>query len=551
MKKISRLQRRRPHLASDPQIAPDWADVAGGTAPRIPSLDEYDFLGFDFESMGLRKQTDQPVQGGFVKMTPDLSVSETLNVKILPNVYSIPGPRALEVTHLAPEDLTSTDRISEFKAAFEISSMLNDNRMKGKRVFCGYNTISYDEQLLRYFLFRNLMNPYLTTGKNSRRLDLFPIFQYLDYVRPGIIHPGRDAEGKVSWKLSDVMEANGLEAEGAHDAVEDTLFVMQLLKRFIQGAPDLVAPLIELSDRWHINGLIKRNYGNADFVMMFSHFGRPEVHPLAPATGIDDKGYKTLCVDLSVPPREWLDLSPEQIALQANQSGSAFRVVKSNACPLLFDRQDETLLKALKERGYRCDYDIYEARAREVRRPEFLAKLRKASRLIAEADEIKFGGLKYCAEDRLYNGFVSDPDKHLCEAFHAAASWEERAAMVDRFKDDRIRDFANRLIAQYAGEGLQTVESCKALQEQYRLRLMEDADLDDSVQTIGAARRELDEVGDMELRDRCAAMLDQYEARAHAEIERLDRLIGELSGEVPPAPPEQPDDLDFGLFARR
>ena len=548
MTKISPLLRRRPSQQTFASEAAEYGSSGASEGKEAITLRQYSFLGFDFESSGLRKQTDQPVQGGFVEMSSDLEVLKTLNVKIFLNVYSIPGPRALEVTHLTPEDLLSPDRISEFKAAFKISSMLDDNRRDGKRVFCGYNTLSYDEQLVRYFLFRNMLNPYLTTGKNSRRLDMFPIAQFLHFVRPGIILPGKDAQGNISWRLSDVMEANGLGAEGAHDAVEDTMFVMELLKLFIQRAPDLVVPLVELSDRATVNRLINRNFGGSDFVLMYTHFGMSEVHPLAPMTTVDDKGYKTLCVDLSVPIREWADLSPEEIAVKSRQPGSPFRVIRANTCPLVFDRHDETLNKALRERDYRCDQETYEARAKEARSPAYLDKLRKASRLIAEEAETAFSGDKVTAEDAIYDGFVGKADWHLGREFHAAESWEQRAAMVGKFQDRRIREFANRLVAMHADDSLQTVESCQALKEQYRLRLEDDPDVERSVQTIGVARRELEEVQDLALRDECDRMITSYEDRARAEIARLDRRIAELTS---PPPPPASDDLDFGLFARR
>jgi exodeoxyribonuclease I len=477
----------------------------------------------------------------------------TLDVNMFPNVYSIPGPRALEVTRLTPEDLSSPDRISEFKAAFEISTMLSDIAMDGKRVYTGYNTLSFDEPLMRYFFFRNLLNPYRTTGKNVRRLDLFPVFQYLHFVRPGIVLPGMDAQGNVSWRLSYVMEANGFKAEGAHSAVEDTIFVLDLLtQKFIKGAPDLVVQMVELSDRMAVNKLIKRNYGGGDFLLLFTHFGMPEVHPVAPVTSIDSNGYKTLCVDLSVPIREWESLSPEEIAAKSRQPGSPFRIIKANTCPMLFDRKDETLSAALRERDYRSDQEIYEQRAKEVRNPVYLDKLRKAARLIEKEADQAFSGPKVTVEDSLYDGFVDKSDWALGEKFHAAESWETRAAMIPQFKDWRMRHFANRLLAMHGPEEVQTPESLSALKEQFELRLRDDAEVERSVQTIHVARRDLDEVQDDELREKCARMINAYEDQARAEIARIERRLEEWGhGEGEDTAPPQHQELDFGLFSQR
>lgn len=506
--------------------------ATASTIPPTVTVPRYEFIGYDLEALGLRTQTDQPVQAGLVVLGPGLRLLRVFNIEMVMNPYAVPGPRALEVTRLRLRDFTKAGRVPEVKAASDIKSILDDGRSDSKRVFFGYNFLSFDEQMIRHMLFRNLISPYLTTGRNSRRLDLFPAFQYLHFVRPGLIRPGIDAEGKPSWRLSNVMKANGLDAEGAHDAVVDMQFTSELLQMFDEKARDVMEQMIELSDKAGLTRLVENNLTGSSYLLRFAHYGMPEVTPLAPIILMKDAGEKVLGLDLSVPPREWLNLTPEEIARKVFEPGSPLRMVKLNNSPILMPSNDPTLTTALQREGYRTDHETYAERARLARRPDFVARFHEAAKLIRADNAARFKGPKPVTEAKLYDGFMSNADRSLCEQFHEVESWREKAEIVKKLRDERLRELGNRLIAIHAPEELQTVESHAALREQYALRLSGDDSLDDSVQTVFAARRELAEVEDPELRAEFSGMLNDYEDRARQEIARLDAAIAALTGSV-------------------
>jgi exodeoxyribonuclease I len=497
--------------------------------PVRPQLNKYEFIGYDLEALGLRVQTDQPVQAGLVALCEDLKLLRVVNIKMVVNPYSVPGPKALEVTRLRLRDFTTSDRVPEVKAASDIRSILDDDRDDSKRVFFGYNFISFDEQMIRHMLFRNLISPYLTTGKNSRRLDLFPSFQYLHFVRPGLIHPGIDGDGKPSWRLSSVMKANGLAAEGAHDAVADMMFTSELLRLFSQRAKDVLTQMIELSDKAALVRLVESNLSGSRYLLHFTHFGMSEVTPMAPIVLMKDAGEKALGLDLSVPPREWINLTAQEIAEKVFEPGSPLRLVKLNTSPILTPSDDPTMTEALRREGYRTDHETYSERALLARRPDIVERFREAAKIISSSNQARFGGPKPVPEAQLYDGFMSRADRQLCERFHEVEGWGEKVEIVGKLQDRRLRSLGHRLIAMYAPEELQTAESYEALKEQYVLRLSGGDEIDDSVQTLAAARRELAEVGDPELHAEFAGMLDAYEERAHQEVLRLNAAIAGLA----------------------
>lgn len=124
------------------------------------------------------------------------------------NPYAVPGPKALEVTGLRLACLRSSDQMTEFVAARTIANVIGrvpTVEAIRKKVFFGYNILSYDEDLLKLFLFRNLRDVYHTRGKTERRVGLCPALQYLHFLAPGLIKPGRKEDASISCKLSDVM----------------------------------------------------------------------------------------------------------------------------------------------------------------------------------------------------------------------------------------------------------------------------------------------------------------------------------------------------------
>lgn len=522
--------------------------LMGRRALKQRTLPDYDYIGYDSEALGLFCDTDQPVQAAFVKLDPDFHVTRSLNLKIMRNPYAVPGPKALEVTGLRPACLHSSDRMTEFDAARKIANVIGKSptvEAIRKKVFFGYNILSYDEGLLRYFLFRNLQDVYLTTGKNERRLDLFPAFQYLHFVSPGLIKPGRKEDGSISWKLSDVMAANGLIAENAHDAEADTMMTADLLILFVQRAQSVFEMFVNLSDKRHLSKMLSEHMHGSSFVMEFSHFGSPEVTPLAPMARVGLKGHKTLGVDLAIHPREWMEMSAEEIAANLYKADSPFRVVKHNACPIIASPDDVRLRARLEQMRYRCDYELFERRASYIRRPDVVEKFQQVTQIMEAENREKFGGRKVARESELYNKFVSDADRNLCRIISREEEWDQRMKQIGKLTDPRLRDFAGRLVAMHAPEECVCEEHLLALREQYAIRLNDD-DESGTVQTIAIAEKELENVSDPALREECADMLKGLRKDFKEEIELIDACVADMRAVA--SGPEDTRQLDLGLF---
>lgn len=483
--------------------------------------DTFDFVGYDWEALGLRVATDQPVQGGFIKLDRNLEVVDSLDVTMCLNDYAVPGPRALEVTGLSPSDLDTSDRIAEYLGAQRVSDILSDDRKEGKRLYFGYNTMSYDEELTRYFLFRNLQRPYKTSGKFSRRLDLYPSFQYLHFIRPGLIHPKIKDDGGVSWRLGDVVEANGITKMKAHDGFEDTVMTKDLMIKFLREAEDVFWQCVEMSNKHAIGQTLQDASTGSEFVMHFTHFGMPDVRPLAPMARVGHKGHKVVCVDLAVSPREWVDMSVDDILANLYSPESPFKVIKPNACPQIINRHDPSLKAALDREEYRNDYGTFEARASYIRDRRIVQKLEQVTSRMEEETRKKFSGRKVTTEYELYGSFPGRADENHAKMFLRTEDWQERVKIANQIKDHRLRDFAHRLIAMHGPDEVQTVESLQALRNQIELRLSSEENVVRDVLTIDGARSELGELEDESLRDACRQMLDDRQLEFETRVANL------------------------------
>ncbi len=485
-----------------------------------------EFVGYDFEALGLMPWTDHPTQAGFVRFSPTMEPEVELNVKICLSPYSVPGPKALEVTDLQPEDLNSDERISEYEAAAQLANFLTERPSDRERVYFGYNILGYDEELMRAFMFRNLQEPYWTSGRGVSKIDLLPTVRFLHHIRPGIIKPGSRPDGTLSWRLEHVIAANGLSTDQSHEAVEDAYSAADLLNIILQEAPDVLWTCIKRSNKNKIKELLEQNIEEDGHVVEFTYWGEPKLSPLKPITTYGAGGNTFLCVELDGDLQELIDLPAEELQGKVFSKDSPFRIMKANACPFVFAKSTKFLPAQRNMEQVRANIEVLQDSA-------IRSKLVQVAALLASESKDKFREKKLVSEKAIYDGFVGRDDKHWREQFNQAESWEERLSMVEGFDDPRLKEFALRIIGSNAPEDVQDFRTAKALSRQIRLRLSDDPRVMKDIQTISAAREELDNVEDDAFRAKCSVMLDDVENRMRETLEVLKDYEQVVTGDAP------------------
>lgn len=184
------------------------------------------YLFYDIETTGLNKAFDQVLQFAAIRTDEDLNEIERHEFLIRLNPDVIPSPHAIIVHGLSIEDLYRGQ--SEAEAIKKIHQIMNTPGT----ISCGYNTLGFDDEFLRFSFYRNLLPPYNHQYANQcGRMDIYPIaaLYYLfhnDSIQWPLINEA------PSLKLEHLNAANHFVQGAAHDAIVDVLVTLELAKRF-------------------------------------------------------------------------------------------------------------------------------------------------------------------------------------------------------------------------------------------------------------------------------------------------------------------------------
>ena len=190
------------------------------------------YLFYDLETSGTNPSFDQILQ--FAGVKTDLSFNEIeryeFRIKLRNDV--IPEPGALIVNRLNIDKIA--EGYTEYDAVKEIQSILS----APGTINIGYNSISFDDEFMRFNYFRNLLEPYANQKSGCIRMDLLPItLMYYLFKKESMIWPFNN--GKVNLKLENLNDLNGLADGMAHDAVVDVLATIEMARRFKEFDPKM------------------------------------------------------------------------------------------------------------------------------------------------------------------------------------------------------------------------------------------------------------------------------------------------------------------------
>ena len=176
------------------------------------------FLWHDYETFGANVRRDRPAQFAAIRTDADLNeMGEPVMLYCQPANDFLPDPVSCLITGITPQ-LCLEKGIPEYQFAAQIEQALSQPGTIG----VGYNTIRFDDEITRFMFWRNLIDPYAREWQNNcGRWDLLDVVRTAYALRPdGIVWP-TNAQGKASFKLTDLSAANGLVHEAAHDALSD------------------------------------------------------------------------------------------------------------------------------------------------------------------------------------------------------------------------------------------------------------------------------------------------------------------------------------------
>jgi exodeoxyribonuclease-1 len=385
-----------------------------------------DSIIYDTENSSLNSKFGQITQFGGIRVSSELQIKDeqSLDIRLLP--WVVPGPGACRVTKVGPAELARHDRISEFNAAKRIYKFL-EAQYGQPLTFITYNGLQHDDKFLREMFFRNLIDPWFTSGAQKARVDLYPLVQLIHAVDPKALVIPTKEDGKYSYKLDRIAPANGI-ALKAHDGLGDAYGCLELIKIILDRA-SWAWDLAQINARTS-NALdsIKKSAADVKPLWLFTHFGEPEFIPVYPAAISGKDSY--FCVDLRRSDyKEVLEANPDKLLFK----GSCFQRLEPKQLP--------TFVSEDLVRRAGVEFDPLELLERAETLSQDLAFKEDLTKAVShyQFPPVK----KEQSEDKLFP-FMTNTAKEEMRRFVNAPSWEDRLRC--RLTDPRNRDFAARII---------------------------------------------------------------------------------------------------------
>ena len=409
---------------------------------------------YDLETTGRSAYWDQIIQIAAICTDEHLNVLDEMNLIGKLNSFSVPDPEALLVNKI-PIDSIVKSNFSNYSLISEISHKFSE---WGPAIFIGYNSIKFDEEVIRNAFFKNLFDPYLTVKNDNTRVDLLDITRIANFFYPDKIKSLLNKKGSAIMKLESIAHTNGIKNFTAHDAMGDTYASLELAKLIKNQIPELWNKSIMQSNKVQL----EESIASKPFCYLESLFGKSKLFCLS-FVDFHPKYKWALCFDLFEDPKKILDMNKSDIYAFLESSPKKIRKIKLNKSPILLDVE---IKKTLDEYNVVSDDVLLERHNFISTNQEFKDKVLSCYNDII-LDESQ---LDVYAEESIYKKFVSNSDSFLMKEFHKA-DWKNKFIIMEKFKDERLKYFAEILIFEEQPDLLEK-ESFLKIKDHLKKRIM-------------------------------------------------------------------------------
>ena len=388
------------------------------------------FVFYDFETTGTSVTYAQPLQFAAMVTDENFNVLETVDWRCRIAPHILPAPYALKVTNLAPEQVTNNN----LQTAFEFAQNLYQFLEKWQpAIWLGYNTINFDEPMLRQLFYQNLQpNIYATSMNGNSRLDVMKMVWATHSLRPGILTFPENDNGKTSFKLDQLAPANGFAHENAHDALADVEATIFILNKIRSADPEFFDDLVRTQDKEYIGSLL-RSFEPVQVTLRFGGAHPKTYYGCYCGTNIQNKN-EIAFVDFDAIDAEALvSMSDPEILEAITQSPKVIRPLRLNNAETIMRVDNPTL----EQRSY-CEKISWSG--------DFVSRV---SSLLPQRFEAVEDEGNIPVEEKIHAGFYSHYDQDVLAEFQTA-DWKRRQELVEQFEDKRLVQLGRRLIVFYA-----------------------------------------------------------------------------------------------------
>lgn len=401
------------------------------------------FVFYDTETTGIDTSFDQILQFAAIRTDGDLNELERFEIRCRLLHHVIPAPRALLTTGVTPAMLTNKSLPSHYYMMCQIADRLDS---WSPAVFIGYNTMEFDERLLRQAFYQNLKPIYLTNTNRNRRADILKLVDSAIVFAPESITVPLNPKGRATRRLDAIAPANGFSHDNAHDALADVEATIYMAKVVRSRQPELWDAMMATSAK---DSAIEILRAHEALALVESRYGRQSIVPVTWCGQNPTYRAQVAAFDLRHDPADLLCLSVEDLISVMRAPKSPFRVIQANSNPTVLP-----LASSLTGAIVNCpSSDTMASRVQLIQRSlDFQTKVGDA---IAERYSEKTPS--ELVEERIYDAFPSSSDALLASRFHQVP-WEARRAILDQMRDERLRELGIRLIGAEASHLLSQEE---------------------------------------------------------------------------------------------
>lgn len=395
---------------------------------------------YDYETTGINPRCDRPLQMAGIRTDFDLNeIDAPVNLYCQPSEDILPQPAACAITGITPSRLAEQG-LSEADFMTRVHAQLAAPGTCG----AGYNTLRFDDEMTRYSLYRNFFDPYAREwqGGNSR-WDLIDVVRAAYALRPaGIVWP-QDDEGRITLKLERLTAANGIDHGNAHEALSDVRATIALARLIREKQPKLYDWLFQLRGKQKVMDQVRLLQPMVHISGRFSA-ARNYIGVVLPLAWHPRNRNALIVCDLHLDPQGLLDLDAETLRqrlytrrddLADGELPVPLKLIHINKCPVVAPL---SVLRPDDQQRLGLDMALYQARALRLSDAQKVWQ-DKVMAIYASEDFSP----SHDPEQQLYDGFIGDRDRRLCEQVRAADPAQLAQAQWP-FDDERLPELLFR-----------------------------------------------------------------------------------------------------------
>lgn len=368
-------------------------------------------------------------------------IGEPVNILIKMTPDVLPDPDAVLITGITPQQ-TLTDGLTEA----EFLKIFNEEICTPDTIMVGFNSIRFDDEFMRFLLYRNFYDPYEWQWKDGcSRWDILDLVRMTRALRPDGIEWPFAADGKPANRLEYLTKVNKLDHYKAHDALSDVHATIAVAKLIKAKQPQLFQHLLGIRGKKEVAKVV--DAGNP-FVYTSGRYGSQFLHTTVVAKIHKPTNDSALVYDLRFDPTPFINMSVDELiqawkfSKEPDHVRLPVKTLKYNRCPavaplgVMKDKAAQERLQLPLETITKHLEILKEHHA------AFTKKLIQALEKMDAARAKEQVGLvdnQLTVDERLYDGFMNKADVPTMRAVRAAKPDELGPDLANNFQDERLK----------------------------------------------------------------------------------------------------------------